>query len=535
MTDRPWLQHYDVGVPRSLPYPDTVLFRFLEESARNTPQNPCTIQNDRIISYEEMDKITNRIAMMLMGLGVRKGERVGIFLPNVPEFVMAYFGILKAGCVVVATNPAYAPPEIEYQVNDAGIEIMFVAGPAYLKLKSVQPATKIRIMIVNGEADIQSGDFRFEDLPNASPSQMVSVGPEDTALLQYSGGTTGLSKGAVVLHRNLVANTMQFKAWMVSLHEGQETTLLAIPMYHVYGMVCGMNLSMALGAAMVLIQNSRDIESLLHAIQKHHPTYFPAVPTLYNAINQHPDVQAGKYDLSSIKACISGSAALLKETKEKFEQLTGGKICEGYGLSEAPTATHCNPLQGVNKIGSIGLPLPDVDCRIVDVDTGKTDVSSGEVGELILRGPQVMKGYHNRADETDQTLRDGWLFTGDMARMDNDGYFFLVDRKKELIKPDGIQVWPREVEEVVAAHPKVQEVSVAGIPDAYHGEAVKAWVVTRPGEALTEAEIRNWCHDRLANYKIPTQVEFRTELPKSTVGKVLRRELVRQHKENTSK
>ncbi len=534
-TDCPWLQHYDLGVPRSLAYPDIVLFKFLEESAKNTPQKPCTVQNDKIVSYEEMDTITTRIATILVGLGVRKGDRVGIFLPNVPEFVMAYFGILKAGGVVVATNPAYTPPEIEYQVNDAGIEIMFVAGPAYLRLKSVQPATKIRIMIVCGEADLQPGDFQFEDLHNASPSQMVSVGPDDTALLQYSGGTTGLSKGVVVLHRNLVANTLQFKAWMVSLHEGEETTLLAIPMYHVYGMVCGMNLSMALGATMVLIQNLRDLDSLLHTIQKNHPTYFPAVPTLYNAINQHPDVLAGKYDLSSIKACISGSAPLLKETKEKFERLTGGKICEGYGLSEAPTATHCNPLLGVNKIGSIGLPLPDVDCRIVDVETGKTDVSTGEVGELILRGPQVMKEYLHNATETEQTLRDGWLFTGDLARMDKDGYFFLMDRKKELIKPDGIQVWPREVEEVIASHFKVQEVCVAGIPDIYHGEAVKAWVVVKPGETLTETEIRNWCHERLANYKIPTQVEFRTELPKSTVGKVLRRELIRQHKENTSK
>jgi long-chain acyl-CoA synthetase len=535
MVTRPWLKFYDPGVPDYLAYPAVSLSHFLEESARKVPEKPCTIFKGAIITYREMNEATDHLADALAGQGVRKGDRVGIFLPNVPQFVLAYFGILKAGGVVVATNPAYTPPEIEYQVDDAGNEVMFVMGTAYEKIKALQPKTQVKTLIATGSdetAALETGDVRLEELlAGSAPRPDLEIGPEDTALFQYSGGTTGISKGAVALHRNLVANTLQFKAWMVSLEEGRETALLAIPMYHVYGMVCGMNLSMALGASMVLIPNPRDMDDLLGAIQKYHPTYFPAVPTLYNAINNHPAVQAGKYDLSSIKACISGSAPLLKETKEKFEALTGGKICEGYGLSEAPTATHCNPLLGVNKIGSIGLPLPDVDCRIVDVETGKSDVPAGEAGELILRGPQVMRGYHNMPDETSLSLRDGWLYTGDLARMDADGYFYIIDRKKELIKPDGLQVWPREVEEALGAHPKVLEVGVAGVPDPFHGETVKAWIVVKPGETLSETEVHAWCRERLALYKIPTQVEFRSKLPRSNVGKILRRELVRQERE----
>ena len=539
MQSQPWLEFYDPGVPANLTYPDIPVFHFLDEAARRFPERPCTIFKEAVTTYREMGLATDRLAGALSGLGVRRGDRVGLFLPNVPQFVLAYFAILKAGGVVVATNPSYTPPEIEHQVNDAGLQVMFVMGTAYGKLKAVQPRTGIRTLIVAGAdepATLEAGDARLEELLALSvPRPDLVIGPDDTALFQYSGGTTGISKAAVALHRNLVANTLQFKAWMVGLEAGRETALLAIPMYHVYGMVCGMSLSMALGASLLLIPNPRDLNDLLAGVQKYHPTYFPAVPTLYNAINNHPDVQAGKVDLSSIKACISGSAPLMKETKEKFEALTGGKICEGYGLSEAPTATHCNPLLGPNKIGSIGLPLPDVDCRIVDVEGGQADLPTGEVGELLLRGPQVMKGYHRMPEETALTLQDGWLHTGDLARMDAEGYFYIIDRKKELIKPDGLQVWPREVEEAISAHPKVQEVGVAGVPDEYHGEAVKAWVVVRPGERLGEEEVRAWCQDRLAPYKIPSRVEFRSELPKTNVGKVLRRELVREDKEKNKK
>jgi long-chain acyl-CoA synthetase len=367
----------------------------------------------------------------------------------------------------------------------------------------------------------------------------LEIGPEDTALFQYSGGTTGVSKGAVALHRNVVANTLQQRAWNVTAEDGRETYLLAIPLFHVYGMVAGMSVAMSLGASMVLVPDARDIPDLLENIEEFKPTLFPGVPALYNAINNRPEVKAGKVSLRSIKACISGSATLMRETKDTFEALSGGKVFEGYGLSEAPTATHCNPLLGVNKTGSIGMPLPNVDVQIISLDDGETELAQGEVGELTIHGPQVMKGYHNMPTETANTLRtlkDGqvWLFTGDIARMDEDGYFYIVDRKKELMKPGGFQVWPREVEEAISAHPKVMEVGVAAIPDAYSGESVKAWIVLKPGESATEDEIKVFCKERLAPYKVPKHYEFRTELPKTTVGKILRRELVRQHKETTA-
>lgn len=566
MTDkRPWLEHYDEGVPQTISYPKVPLYHFLEESARKYPNRPCTVFKGAVITYREMDELANRIAGALASLGIKKGDRVGMFMPNTPQFVMIYFGILKAGGVVVATNPLYTPVEIEHQVNDAGVEVMFVMTNFYKTIKAAQPNTHLKTLIVTNlketlppvlrllftlarekkggfriEGGLKDGDLWLKDLlakfqPGDRPA--VAVGPEDPALFQYTGGTTGTSKGAIALHRNVVANTLQVQSWMSNLQEGRETLLMAIPLFHVYGMVSGMLFAIASAASMVMIPNPRDIKDVLENIEKFHPTVFPGVPALYNAINNHPDVAAGKYDLSSIKACISGSAPLLRETKEKFEALSGGVVFEGYGLSEAPTATHCNPLLGVNKTGSIGMPFPDMECRIISLDDGTTELPVGEIGELVLRGPQVMKGYHNMPTETANTLRvlDGagapWLFTGDIARMDEDGYFYIVDRKKEMIKPGGYQVWPREVEEAIAAHPKVLDVGVAGIPDPYRGETVKAWIVVKPDQTLTEDEIKAWCKERLAPYKVPTHIEFRSELPKTTVGKILRRELVRQHKE----
>lgn len=564
MNDRPWIKNYDKGVPATIEYPKIPLFQLLENSAQKYPDRACTIFKGAVISYKEMSAITDRIAAALVAMGVKKGDRVGIFMPNTPQFVMAYFGILKAGGVVVATNPLYTPPEIEYQVNDSGVEIMFVMTNFYKTIKAAQPKTKIKKLIVTNiketlppvlrvlftlakekkggfriEGGLAEGDIWFQDLLAKyanSPRPKLDIGPDDTALFQYSGGTTGVSKAAVATHFNVLADTLQIKSWMTNLVEGQEIVLMAIPLFHVYGMVAGMLFAMSTGASMVMIPNARDIPDVLENINKFHPTIFPGVPTLYNAINNHPDVKAGKYNLSSIKACISGSAPLLRETKETFERLSGGKVFEGFGLSEAPTATHCNPLNGVNKTGSIGMPLPDVDCKIINLDDGETEMPLGEIGEIVINGPQVMKGYHNMPTETANTLRtlkDGkvWLFTGDIGRMDEDGYFYIVDRKKELIKPGGYQVWPREVEEVLAANPKVMDVGVAGIPDPYRGETVKAWIVLKPGETATEEELKAFCKERLAAYKVPTHYEFRAELPKTTVGKILRRELVRQHKE----
>ena len=568
MKDRPWVKNYDKGVPATIEYPSGPLFQFLEQSAQKYPDRACTIFKGATISFKEMNEITDRVAAALVSMGVKKGDRVGIFMPNTPQFVMAYFGIIKAGGVVVATNPLYTPAEIEHQANDAGIEVMFVMTNFYKTIKAAQPKTKIKKLIVTNlketlppilrvlftlarekkggfriEGGLEKGDVWFEDVMKQYASAKrpnLDLGSDDTALFQYSGGTTGVAKAAVALHRNVIANTLQIKSWMTNLEEGNEIVLMAIPLFHVYGMVAGMNFAMSTGATMVMVPNPRDIPDVLENIHKYKPTIFPGVPTLYNAINNRKEVKEGKVSLRSVKACISGSAPLLRETKETFEALSGGKVFEGYGLSETPTASTCNPLNGVNKTGSIGMPLSDVEMKIISLDDGETEMPQGEIGEIIIHGPQVMKGYHNMPTETANTLRtmkDGkvWLFTGDIARMDEDGYFYIVDRKKELIKPGGFQVWPREVEEVVAAHPKVMDVGVAGIPDPYRGETVKAWVVFKPGETATEEELKNFCKERLAPYKVPTHFEFRTELPKTTVGKILRRELVRQHKEAAGK
>jgi long-chain acyl-CoA synthetase len=557
MTSRPWLSHYDPGVPPHLVYPELPVFHFLDEAARLCPERLCLIFKGEKQTYREVSIQTDRLAAALAGLRILKGDRLGIFMPNCPEFVLAYFAILKAGAVVVAINPLYTPPEIAHQVNDAGLSTLFCAGSLYERLKAAQPETNILRVIVAGEATPQSGDLHFNDLlvPPTHPQRKVTkeehltsgpsgtssssdssgpsdsltstpqISPDDIALFQYTGGTTGVAKAAMARHRNLVANALQFKAWMSTLEEEKETFLLALPVYHIYGMVCGMLLGMALRASLVITPDPRDISDLLSAIQKYRVTYFPAAPTLYNAINNAPAVSAGKIDLSSIKACISGSAPLMKQTKEKFEGLTGGRIVEGYGLSEAPTATHCNPLRGENRLGSIGLPLPDVDARIVSLADGETELPTNAAGELVIRSPQVMLGYHNMPMETEIALREGWLHTGDIARMDADGYFYILDRKKDLIKPGGMEVWPREVEEVISTHPGVVEVAVAGIPDDYRGETVKAWVVLKTGQVLSASDLQVWCRERLAPFKVPTQVEFRTGLPKSSVGKVLKREL----------
>ena len=563
MNNSPWLANYDKGVPQTINYPKAPLFYFLEEAARNYPDRACTIFKGAVISYREMNALTDHMAAALVEMGVKKGDRVGIFMPNTPQFVIAYYGILKAGAAVVAVNPTYPVDEIIMPVNDANIEVMFTLSRFYDKVKKAQERSKLKKIIVTNiketlppilrllftlakekkEGDrigsLADGDVWMKDLlakhaNSAKPN--VEVSPDDTALFQYSGGTTGVPKGAVAMHRNVVANTLQIKSWMPALEPGKEVVLMGIPLFHVYGTVAGMNFAMANGASMVMVPNARDLKDVLDNISKFKATIFPGVPLLYNGINNHPDVKAGKYNLSSIKACISGSAPLMRETKEQFEKLTGGKVFEGYGLSEAPTATHCNPLAGENKIGSIGMPLPDVEVKLISLDDGETELAQGEIGEIIIHGPQVMKGYHNMPTETANSLRemkDGkvWLFTGDIARMDEDGYFYIVDRKKELIKPGGFQVWPREVEEAIMDHPKVLEVGVGGIPDPQRGETVKAWIVVKPGETLTEAELKAFCKEHLAPYKVPTHYEFRSELPKTTVGKILRRELVRQHKE----
>jgi long-chain acyl-CoA synthetase len=561
--EKVWTSKYDPGVPASLePYPAIPLHAFLEQAAQRFPNQKAIIFQPShqgfaasSLTWKQVDDLANHLAAALIDRGVKKGDRVAIFMPNIPQFVITYYAILKAGGVVVATNPLYSPREIEHQLNDAGAEVVIVMSLFYQTLKSVQPKTKLKKVIVTSIKDymgpiikllfaltkekksghkvdqLAGGDEWWNDVMAkyaAAPKPMVDVAPDDIALFQYTGGTTGLAKGAVALHRNLVANTLQCRAWFINVKDGQDTTLAAIPLFHVYGMVVAMSLSVQAAATMVLVPNARDIPNVLAAIDRHQPSLFPGVPTLYNAINNHPDL--AKYNVKSIRACISGSAPLMPETKLRFEQNTGGKLMEGFGLSEAPTATHCNPLQSENRTGSIGLPMPDVDCRIVSLDDGVTDVAQGEVGELAIRGPQVMKGYWNMTTETQNAIRDGWLFTGDIARVDKDGYFYIVDRKKDMVIAGGFNIYPTNIERVLKEIPQILDIAAAGVPDPYRGETIKVWIVVKPGQTLTEAEVIDFAKKNLAKFEVPTAIEFRNELPKTMVGKVLRRALVEEEK-----
>jgi long-chain acyl-CoA synthetase len=558
MNNKPWLNSYDEGVAESIEYPKIPLQTLLTQAAEKNPEAPCTIFNGATISFAEMETTTDRLAAGFASIGIKRGDRVGVFIPNTPQFVIAYFALVKLGAVVVAINPLYTKPEIIHQVNDAGAEIIILMTNNYEKIKSIQDQTGLKQIVVTNlkealppilqvlfglfkekklgfRANVRENDVWMKDLitnhrPEDKPDVIIT--DQDTALLQYSGGTTGLSKGVVASHANLIANTYQIREWNTQGLEGKEVVLMAIPLYHAYGMVVGMLYGISMGAALVMVPDPRDIPNVLKNIQKYGTTIFPGVPALYSAINNNAQVREGKYDLSSIKFCISGSAPLHAATKGNFEKITGGALVEGYGLSEAPVATHCNPILGVDKIGSIGIPFPDIDCKVMDLETGTKELGVGEVGELIIKGPQVMKGYHNMPKETKIAIRDGWLFTGDVVHMDEDGYFFIVGRSKNLIKCGGFQVWPTEVEAIIRGHEKILEVAIAGVPDAENNEAVKAWVITHDGSEITRAEIKIWCKDKLAAYKIPSMVECCDELPRTSVGKVLYRKLVETHIEN---
>lgn len=539
--DRPWIKHYDAGVPATLDYPPKRVFDFLDESAFRWPENIALIYRGRGIRYRDLARLADRLASALTRSGLEKGQRVGLILPNCPQFVAVYFAILKAGGVVCAINPHYTLPEMRYQLKDSDCEIVI----AHVEAKRAVEGFLPRLTVWTAEEDafemqgwllhkttarIPAGtaEISLEQLLLSGEEhdrRLADVIADDVAIFQYSGGTTGTPKAAIGLHRNLAANTLQFRWWLHDFQDGQETALLAIPLYHVYGMVVGLCVATKMGARMVLAPNPRDINSLFEWIHDYRVGFFPGVPTLYALMNRHPDAGSGRYDLSSIRACISGSAPLSADVREQFERLTGARLMEGYGLSEAPTATHCNPMMGERRNGSIGLPLPDVECRILGLEEPREDVAPGESGELLIRGPQVMQGYHNRPEESAEILRGGWLHTGDVARMDQDGYFYILDRIKDLIKVSGFQVWPREVEEVLGAHPAVQECGVVGVPDPMRGEAVKAWVVLRKGMYADMAELADWCRKSLVYYKVPSIIAFCDALPRSGVGKLLRKDL----------
>ena len=554
--DKPWLRSYEQNVATSYDPPDVPVFKFLEDSARRFPDHIALIFKGSKISYRELNDQADAIAAALAANGFKKGDRAVIYMVNSPQFVISYFGILKAGGIVIATNPLYSERELEHQLQDCGAETIFVMTLFYDLLNNVRQKgnTSIQRVIVNNikeyfpahlkllftvarerkdghRVNLKPGDMWFQDFvaagKKAAPTN-VAVAGNDTALLQYTGGTTGLSKAAVGLHRHLTANTFALNSWLTDTEEAKEVVLTAIPLFHSFGMIVAMNFGILAAATLVLIPNPRDQKDLLGSINKYQPTIFPGVPALYVAINNNPDVAAGKYDIRSVRICVSGSAPLLLETKERFEELTGGKLVEGFGLTEAHVVTHANPIYGETRPGSIGLPLPGITCRIVDPETGDKQLPVGEIGELIIKGPSIMEGYWQMPTETANALRDGWLYTGDIARMDQDGYFYIEDRKKDMIIAGGYNIYPREVEEVLATHPAVQEVAVAGIVDPKRGETVKAWIVKMPGDPTTENEIIEWSKQFLAKYKYPRQIEFRDDLPRTSVGKVLKRELVKE-------
>ncbi len=570
--ERPWTKSYDSNVPASLdPYPDITVHSFLEEAAQKAPDSVALVTSAHLpvlgrqastMTYAELDRLSGSLAAGLIDMGLKPGDRVAMVMPNIAAFIITYYAILKAGGVVAATNPTYPPDKMAFQINDCDAEIVITMSLFYRMIKDIQPKTKVKKVIVTNVKEylppvarllftlakekkeghrvetLASGDEWLQDVLTryANKKASRSVKSSDLALFQYTGGTTGVSKAAMSTHRALVANTLQMRAWLfgkdVPANANNEVFLGAIPMFHAFGMVAVLNFAIGIGARIVLVPNARDIGDVLDNINTFHPTIFMGVPALYNAINNHPNVKAGKVSLRSIRACVSGSAPLPPAVKQEFERLSGGALREGFGMSEAPTASHCNPLLGENRTGSIGLPLPDMDCRIVSLDDGVTDLPVGDVGELIMTGPQLMVGYHGMPTETANVLReqDGkvWLYTGDIARMDDDGYFYIVDRKKDMALIGGFNVYPNAVEKVLTDHPAVLEAGVAAIPHPEKAgqEALKAWIVLRPGMTVTEQELIAHCESKLARYEVPTRFAFLNELPKTAVGKTLRRELV---------
>jgi len=532
--NKPWLRSYDKGVPSSLNYQNICVHDYLEVQARTYPDRTAIIYGESSVNYQCLHQLVKDFSNQLMYSGLEPGDRVGICLPNTTGFVVAFFGVLMAGGVVVAMNPLFPKRELEFQVKTAKVKLVITNHNKVEEFRSMELLEKPEVFQISDSFDLTGCTDRNPSsmqrtVEFCSQVQFPALNSSAPAVLQFSGGTTGIPKLAIGTHKNLVANVTQFRSWLVNLKDGQETYLVAIPLYHVYGLVLGLLLGVATGATLVLLENPGDVDEMLHSISKYPISYFPAVPSIFNLINNHPDVIRGEYSMDRIKACISGSAPLLRSVREGFEKLTGGSLVEGYGLSEAPTATHCNPILGEKRAGSIGLPLPDVDCRIVSLENDQVDLPLGEEGELLVRGPQVMSGYFNNQQESALTLAGNWLHTGDVARMDAEGYFYLSGRTKDLIKVHGMQVWPSEVEGVISQHPLVKECAVAGVPDDKSGERVKAWLVLQTDKVITLEEVRQFCRGKLAAYKIPAAVTICTSLPKTSVGKVLRRELIREH------
>ncbi|WP_269920205.1 long-chain-fatty-acid--CoA ligase [Caldifermentibacillus hisashii] len=555
MENKPWLKHYPPQIPHTLTFEETSLQQLLKNTAEKYPNKIAIHFNGKELSYKELYESALKFAGYLQKIGIQKGDRVAIMLPNTPQSVISFYGVMMAGGIVVQTNPMYTERELAFQMKDSGAKAIVALDILFPRIKKIQGETELEHIIITVIKDYlpfpknlvypfiqkkqygfsvkvehKGNDHLFTEIMKhpALQEPIMNINfEEDLAILQYTGGTTGFPKGVMLTHKNLIANTKMCQAWLYKCREGEEIVLGALPFFHVYGMTTVMILSILQASKMVLIPKP-DPEVLLKTIQSQRPTMFPGAPTMYIGMLNHPELS--KYDLSSIDSCISGSAPLPVEVQEQFERLTGGKLVEGYGLTESSPVTHANLLWDSERVkGSIGLPWPDTLAEIRSVETGEP-LPVGEIGELVVKGPQVMKGYWNRPEETQEVLKDGWLHTGDMGYMDEEGYFYIVDRKKDMIIASGYNIYPREIEEVLYEHPAVKEVVVAGVPDPYRGETVKAYIVLKEGTTVTEDELNKFARKNLAAYKVPRKYEFRDELPKTTVGKILRRQLVEEEK-----
>jgi long-chain acyl-CoA synthetase len=558
VSDRPWLRSYEPGVPESVaPYPELTLLDAVRERASMRPDHIAIAFMGAELTYGELERESTALAAALYEIGVRPGDRVALLLPNTPQFVIAQLAVWKLRAIVSPLNPIYTEQELTQALHSTGASAIIVLTRFYDLVKRLQSNTMLRHVVATSIKDYLPGtlrlmysvlkekkegdrielhaddhDFRkLIDRHRDDEPTLEQPRPDDTAILLLSGGTTGVPKAVKGAHRAFSCAGRQLRTWLHSiLGEWDDSVLIPLPLFHVFANVGGLGITLMGGNRIVLVPNARDIDTLVKIVRAAQPSIVMMVPALLQAMLAHRDVRAGKVDFHSIKGCFSGAAPLLEDTRRAFEQATGGRIVEGYSLTEAMMACLANPVGGEVRGGSVGLPLPDVELRIIDAESGERDLPIGETGEVILRAPQLMHGYWENDAETAVALRPAgpgapWLFTGDLGYLDADGYLYLVDRKKDLIKIGGMQVWPREVEEAIALHPSVADVAVAGIQDARKGEVIMAWIVAQDGTSPTEAEIRGWCRERLASYKVPTRIAFRDALPRNAAGKLLRREL----------
>ena len=557
--DKPWLASYEKGVPVTMEYEDICLPAILERTANQFPNNMALLFQGYQITFRQLNDMVNRFAACLHDFGVKKGDSVAILLPNVIPCVVAYYAILKVGGITVMNNPLYSDRELKYQFNDSDSKILITIDLLGNRMIDLRVETGIQQVVYtsigdylpfpknllfplvakkkNLAADVKPAEnvYKWKDLlaKSTTPPPDVSLAFDDVAMYQYTGGTTGVSKGVMLTHGNLSKQVQQAEAWFPKFNKGEEIMLGALPFFHVFGLSVAMNFAIYMGWGHILVPKPQP-DALLESISKFKPTFAPLVPTMYIGMLNHPKID--KVDMTSIKGCFSGSAPLPLEVIRDFESKTGAVIVEGFGMTESSPVTHINPFAGgKRKVGSVGVPVTDTESRIVDITDGNTDVPVGETGELLVRGPQVMKGYWNKPEETAQTLTDGWLHTGDIGKMDEEGYFYIVDRKKDMILSGGYNVYPRDIEEVLYENPKVQEAAAIGVPHPTRGETIKVFIAMKEGEAADQEEIIEYCAGKLAKYKLPTEVEFRKELPKTNVGKILKKDLRKEEMDKRSK